>query len=114
MEKSLYTRDKLLNMMDQNNKEVDELMALFISLIPPMLDDLTQNIIDKDWQSISDIAHKLKSSMRLWGIDSLDETVVFIETYAHKEEMLEKVKTETTFLCDQLKLVVKDMQLELA
>lgn len=113
MEKRLYTRDKLLNMMDQNTKEVDELMALFISLVPPMLGEIRQGINDKNWHSISEVAHKLKSSMRLWGIDSLEEPVVFVETYAASEELLDEVVVKSEFLCDQLQLIISDMQSEL-
>ncbi len=110
----IYSRDKLLYMMDQNNTEVDELMSIFVRIVPPMLNEMLNCTNQGDWQPISDNAHKLKSSMRLWAIDSLEDIVVFIETYAAQETRLDEVKEKTVYLCKHLTAVIEDMKLELA
>jgi hypothetical protein len=52
--------------------------------------------------------------MRLWDISSLDEDVVFIETYGLQEEQTDEVKRRIMHLSEQLMVVIEEMKLELS
>jgi len=112
--KKNYSRNKLLQMMDQNSEEVDELMAIFVKMVPDLLADLQTNIENKEWKAASSIAHKLKSSMRLWDITTLDDDVVFIETNGLEESQTEEVERRSAKLIAQLFKVIEEMKMELA
>jgi len=99
--------------MDQNNEEVNELMTIFINMVPVMLDDMLSFADSENWKAAGNVAHKLKSSMRLWDISSLDEDVVFIETYGLQETQTDKVKERIVHLREHLFNVIEEMKLEL-
>jgi HPt (histidine-containing phosphotransfer) domain-containing protein len=111
--KKLYSRRKLLTMMDQNETEVNDLMMLFISVVPPMIDNMQNLAKENRWNDAADIAHKLKSSMRLWEMDSLDEDVVFIETHGREGTQLDIVADKLEFLCTSIEKVISEMKEEL-
>jgi len=100
--------------MDQNNEEVNELMSIFIKMVPTMLDEMLSYVGNGNWKAASNVAHKLKSSMRLWDISSLDEDAVFIETYGLQEEQTDEVKRRVMHLSEQLMRVIEEMKVELS
>lgn len=109
----IYSRDKLSQMMDQNKEEVNELMKIFVSMVPAMLQEMQDAVKGEDWSRCSDLAHKLKSSMRLWAIDSLDEDVLYIETNGLNAENTEQVAQKIQNLSRKLLGVIEDMNKEL-
>ena len=111
--KKIYSRTKLLTMMGQNDSEVDALMNIFIEVVPPMLDDFELFLSGGEWAKIADHAHKLKSSMRLWEMDSLDEEIVFIETNAREQLRLDEVAKKLNHLIVQLREAIAMMKREL-
>jgi len=109
----IYSRDKLRNMMDQNESEVDELMKIFIEMAPSLLKEMLDFADNEDWKSCSELAHKLKSSMRLWAIDSLDEDVLFIETHGLLSENTDMVLSKIQNLNHKLLQVIEQMKSEI-
>jgi len=109
----IYTRDKLRTMMDQNDEEVDELMKIFIKMVPSILKEMLDFAAKEDWKSCSELAHKLKSSMRLWAIDSLDEDVLFIETNGLLSENTDMVLNKIQNLNINLLQVIEQMESEI-
>ncbi len=112
--KKIYSRDKLSQMMDQNEEEVNELMKIFVDMVPSMLQEMQDAAKGEEWSRCSDLAHKLKSSMRLWAIDSLDEDVLYIETNGLNAENTEEVTAKIQDLRNQLLNVIEEMKGELA
>jgi len=112
-DRKIYSRDKLLTMMDQNEDEVNELMKLFIQFAPTMIADLREAMEDEDWSKVAETAHKLKSSMRLWDMHTLDDDVVFIETHAHAKTNLDEVRQKLNALCKQLDEAIEQMRGEI-
>ena len=110
----IYSRNKLSQMMDQNTEEVNELMKIFVDMVPAMLQEMQDAAKGEEWSRCSDLAHKLKSSMRLWAIDSLDEDVLYIETNGLNADNTEQVNQKIQNLIRQLLEVIEDMKKELA
>lgn len=109
----IYSRTKLLTMMEQNDSEVDALMNIFIEVVPRMLDDFELFLSRNEWEKIANHAHKLKSSMRLWDMDSLDEDVIFIETNAREQTRIDEVTEKLNHLIVELQEAIVMMKLEL-
>jgi HPt (histidine-containing phosphotransfer) domain-containing protein len=100
-------------MMDQNESEVNDLMKLFVSVVPPMIDNMRISAEEGKWNEAANIAHKLKSSMRLWEMDTLDEDVVFIETHGKEGTQLDVVAVKLEYLCVNIEKVISEMKEEL-
>ena len=109
----IYSRNKLSQMMDQNESEVNELMKIFVQMVPTMLEEMDAASINEDWNGAADIAHKLKSSMRLWDMDILDEYVLFIENNAQELKKPQVVLDKIKFLKTELTKAIEQMKLEL-
>ncbi len=75
-----YSSNTLLEMMDGNRGEVAELAAMLFDLGPKMISEIDKNITTENWKKAADVAHKLKSSLKLWGMTDLIALAVFIET----------------------------------
>ena len=112
-QEKIYSRTKLLTLMDQNDSEVDALMNIFIEVVPPMLDDFEIFLPGNEWGKIADHAHKLKSSMRLWDMESLEEDIVFIETNAREQTNTEEVAEKLNHLIVELRKAIAMMKMEL-
>ena len=110
----IYSRNKLSQMMDQNEEEVDELMKIFVQMVPEMLREMRDFAELEKWPECSDVAHKMKSSMRLWDMDVLDEDVVYIETHGMLSENTESIRERIQNLNTQLLQAVQQMQLEIS
>ena len=109
----MYCRNKLSQMMDQNEDEVNELMKIFIQMVPIMLNEMLSYVNDKNWPECGNIAHKLKSSMRLWDINELDEDVVYIETYGLTSENTTIITEKVQNLNSQLLKIIHEMKSEI-
>jgi len=108
----LYSKQKLLQMMDQNDDEVRQLMDIFIRAVPEMLDRMQEFAENENWYDCGNIAHKLKSSARLWEISSVEADLIYIEeqgnTVKDTSRVIEKVKAVNNIL----RQIVSEMTLE--
>jgi len=108
-----YSRDKLRLIMDQNEAEVNSLMTIFVQMVPEMLKEMLAYSKDDNWTSCSFLAHKLKSSVRLWDIQDVDEDIVFIELNGRKSLLPNEVRQKIENINTILSKVIDDMKHEL-
>lgn len=110
----LYSKEKLLQMMDQNEDEVKQLMDIFIRAVPEMLNGMKEYAENENWSDCGNIAHKLKSSARLWDISSVEADLIYIEEQGNKakdtSQVIEKVKS----VSDILRQVITAMESEIS
>jgi HPt (histidine-containing phosphotransfer) domain-containing protein len=62
------------------------MVSMFIEKTPESLEEMSRHYQQKELVEVGKIAHKLKSSINLMGIDSLHQSVRIIEKYAMKNE----------------------------
>ncbi len=105
----LYSKQKLLLMMDQNNDEVKQLMDIFVRAVPEMLNEMQTYSQCENWYECGNIAHKLKSSARLWDITSVDKDLVYIEEQGIRAKDTSQVNQKVKAVNKILRLVVADM-----
>ena len=91
MSESLYNSKLLLDMMDGNRQEVRDLAEMLFDLGPRMLQEINSYINDGEWKKAGDVAHKLKSSLRLWQMKKLVDLVLFIETNGRNNTRLDEI-----------------------
>jgi len=93
MSESLYNPKLLLDMMDGNQQEVNDLAEMLFDLGPKMLQEISSNINNTEWKKAGDIAHKLKSSLRLWQMNELIDLVLFIEINGRNNTRLDELSS---------------------
>ncbi len=88
-----FSSDLLMNMLDGDIEEVKELAKMLISLGPIMIEEIEESINSKNWKNAGAVAHKLKSSLKLWQMEDLVNLSIFIEingeTSSNQEEIIE-------------------------
>ncbi len=81
----------MLEMMDGNISEVKEIAKMLLELGPEMINDISSAIDNKEWKKAADTAHKLKTSLKMWGMQEVVNSALFIENNAQKEDEQQEV-----------------------
>ena len=59
-----------------------DMMQLFIETMPKLANDMLRALEEQDWATVKNVAHQVKPTMELMGINSLRDDVVVIEKNA--------------------------------
>ena len=108
----LFSNDFMMEMMDGNVSEVIAIAEMFLNLGPKMLEDIGEAIDKEDWLRAGKAAHKLKSSLMLWRINSLVDLAVSIENNGHKMLNTEDIKSDFIELKEGLGIALGQMKKE--
>jgi CheY-like chemotaxis protein len=86
-----YLRD-----VSGNNEEfIKEMIQTFIQTIPPILSEMNSSVSRKDWESLSKLAHQIKPSFALMGMNDLRTELVFIEQNGKAKNNLDELPVVT-------------------
>jgi PAS domain S-box-containing protein len=86
-----YLRD-----VSGNNEEfIKEMIQTFIQTIPPILSEMNSSVSRKDWESLSKLAHQIKPSFALMGMNDLRTELVFIEQNGKAKDNLHELPSVT-------------------
>ncbi|MEM6806358.1 MAG: ATP-binding protein, partial [Bacteroidota bacterium] len=77
----LYSLDKLQKMFSNNQDFVRKMVNTFMETTPEILEDLEEAAGNKDWKRVSDICHRLKSSLNTLAVDSLKGDLLILEKH---------------------------------
>ena len=106
-----YFSDSLLfDMMDGNQVEINDIAKMFIELAPQMISEIELAINNQEWEKAGDAAHKLKSSVGLWKIDSALSHVLFIEINGRKNINTKEIESNFQKLVEILDLAIGEMK----
>ena len=82
---------KLEKMMNNEDEMVKRMLIKFNDLTPSYLDDLDKAFNTQNWEELSKIAHKIKPSINLVGIESLTTDFQNLEAFALDEKDLKSI-----------------------
>lgn len=108
----LYNSQSLLEMMDENKAEVSELASMLFDLGPQMIIEMEEAIRQKNWIGAGNIAHKLKSTLKLWQMESLVPLAIFIEENGRKSINKDDIFKKFYALEIGFNLAIEEMKLE--
>ncbi len=111
MEK-LYDSKNLLAMMDGNTEEIRELAFMLFDLGPQMIDEIERSIKARKWTEAGNTAHKLKSTLKLWGMETLVPLSIFIEEHGRKADDADEISSQFHALKLGFHQVIEQMKLE--
>jgi CheY-like chemotaxis protein len=74
-----YNLDYLRSVSGNNAEFIREMVSTFIQTVPAILDDMILAMDSKDWMKLSRLAHQVKPSFTLMGLDALRSEILFLE-----------------------------------
>lgn len=113
-EKSIFDFSYLRSISGNNQEFIREMVQTFIQTIPAILLDMNQALNENDWTKLSRLAHQIKPSFQLMGVNDMKSTVLFIEENGkNKTNLAELTKTTERFIeaCEKL---IPELHKELA
>lgn len=85
MEAKLYDLSALHDMLGKGTPETLEVLELFSDITPQTLSEMEQAFEAHDYEHLGSLAHKMKSSTRLLGMEKISQTLQQIETDSRKK-----------------------------
>lgn len=86
MNKPLYNLDAFRDMLGDDQSEILVMVNMFIDLIPQSLNEMMEASNQQNWVETGNIAHKIKSSLKMMGMDDLSEKAHEIERKGKNNE----------------------------
>jgi PAS domain S-box-containing protein len=92
--RSKYVDLTYLNKRTKDNPElVMEMIALYLKQTPPLISQMKQGLLDKDWDSVYAAAHKLIPSFSIMGIhQDFEDAAKKIQEYSITQKHLEEIQ----------------------
>ena len=108
----LYNLDSLIQMVDGDEEQLSELNQMFMIHAPQMLEDINEQWEQRNFEKLGAAAHKFKSSIRLWQIDSAVDLILTIEINAKNKKNIDSLPELIASLNTIITTVLKQMQNE--
>ncbi|HPD64642.1 MAG TPA: Hpt domain-containing protein [Bacteroidia bacterium] len=110
MNNKIYDLANLKSMIGDDETAIKEFVSLFIETSAETLEELNQAFQSKDFSQVGSLAHKLKSSIDLMGIESLKEEIRKIERIGKEMTDLELLPTLIEKLNDGIEIARNEMK----
>jgi dihydrodipicolinate synthase/N-acetylneuraminate lyase len=88
----IYSTDKILVYVGNDEKQVAEMMELFLRTIPLEMQKLENEIICGNWKKASEISHRIKPSMEILQITNASDEFVELHAKLHQEIDIETIE----------------------
>lgn len=111
--KASFDLTYLRSVSDNNQEFLQEMIQTFVQSIPPVLEDMQASLETKNWKKLSRLAHQIKPSFSLLGMEALRETVFSIEETAQQKTDLTKLATTTQDFINDCSRVINDLRKEI-
>jgi HPt (histidine-containing phosphotransfer) domain-containing protein len=86
----------LRNVSGNNEEFIREMIVTFIQTIPPILTEMNTSVTKKDWEKLSKLAHQIKPSLQLMGMNELRTDLLAIEHSSKEKNNLQELPSITT------------------
>ena len=104
-----YNLDYLRSVSGNNVEFIQEMINTFLQTLPNVLQEMKKAVNDQAWEKLSRLAHQIKPSFTLMGLDVLRSKILFIEEHGRsslKKEELPAIVGEFIRQCEH---VMEDM-----
>ena len=90
--------DYIYNISDGDREFIKEMLEVFVKITPESIDIINDSLEQKQWKEVARVAHKIKPSILLLGIDELTKLVKEIEHMAKNQEELDQLTAKISLL----------------
>lgn len=111
--KTNYDLAYLRSVSDNNQDFIQEMVQTFVETIPPVLKEMEASVSANDWTKLSRLAHQIKPSFSLLGLEDLRKTVSTIEENARDQTGLHGLSQATAGFVDACRAVVDALRKEI-
>ena len=108
----------LKEMTGGNQELVQEMIDIFKNQVEEFSHDMEEYLNEKDYLSLSKLAHKAKSSISIMGLDDLSSDMKVLENLAKSGKetekyplLVDKFKKETKTAVEELDEVLQNLEL---
>lgn len=108
----MYNLDYLRSVSGNNEEFIREMVSTFIQTVPGILEDMHQAMDKQDWTKLSRLAHQIKPSFTLMGLDALRTDIVFVEENSKMETNLSEVVQVCLEFLRKCKVVIPELSKE--
>ena len=110
---SAYSLDYLRSVSGDNSEFIREMVTTFTNTIPPILIEMTEASDQKDWHRIARLAHKIKSSFTLMGMNGLRTTLALIEEQSNEKTDLHDLPDTINQFVNKCRKILPDLASEI-
>ncbi len=108
----LYNLDYLRSVSGDNEEFIREMVLTFTQTIPPVLDEMKIALEKKDWHNLARMAHQIKPSFTLMGLNSLRASILYIEENSKYGTKLGEIPAVVSEFVQQCEAVLPDLAKE--
>ncbi|TAF44886.1 MAG: Hpt domain-containing protein [Sphingobacteriales bacterium] len=87
-----FNLEYLATIADGDKEFMDEMIDMFLSQTPPQITSIQKAIVEKNYQHISQIAHKIKPTFTMFGLHSIKDSFTKIENYAQSGTQIKEIE----------------------
>ena len=100
----------LRDMAEGSEDFIKEMIEEFIKQTPAIIDDMNKYLMDKNWNSLNETAHKLKPGIDFMGIHSIKEVVINLEKNAAEQTNLQTLPLLMAKITDICAKAIEDLK----
>lgn len=108
----LYNLDYLRSVSGNNEDFIREMVLTFTQTIPPVLDEMKIALAGKDWERLARMAHQIKPSFTLMGLNPLRSSILFIEENSKYSTKLDELPDVVSDFVRQCKVILPELAKE--
>lgn len=103
----------LRSVSGNNQAFLQEMIQTFVETIPPVLNEMDTCLSENNLKKLSRLAHQIKPSFSLMGMDSLRNNVVQIEEHADQKKELHELQRLTQEFIQDCTIVIAELRKEI-
>ncbi|HEX7015600.1 MAG TPA: ATP-binding protein, partial [Cyclobacteriaceae bacterium] len=108
--RKVYNLDYLKRVSGNNEEFIREMIQTFVSSLPQTLDGITEAVAKEDWDAVSRLAHQIKPSFTLMGLDLLREKASLIEENSRTRTEVTTLPQRVQEFMDYCRNVVEELR----
>ena len=111
--KNTFDLAYLRSISDNNHEFLQEMLQTFMESIPPVLREMEAAMSEENWKNLSRLAHQIKPSFSLMGMNTLRKSVLYIEQNGEQQANLAELINTTKAFIRECNAVVADVRKEI-
>ena len=104
-----YSLDNLKKISRDNRNFIYKMMELFIQTVCPSLDAIELGLKEHDAKKIFLNTHKIKSNLKYFQMDGIEEDIILLENLARANESIEKLQPLIERILPVIRSTVEDL-----
>jgi PAS domain S-box-containing protein len=107
-----YNLDYLKSVSGNNAEFIQEMIATFLQTLPNILDEMDKAVKHGSWEKLSRLAHQIKPSFTLMGLDLLRAKILLIEEHGKSSYKTAELPAVVTDFIHRCNLMMDDLSKE--